>query len=106
MKIRSNIVGVGACVVALSAGIPVQAQNLLTDAGFESGGVASPWSTFNGAAFSQTFARSGLWSMENNGHGGFGVPVTGQILPTTAGSEYDLTGFGLTPSVPGTGTTF
>ncbi len=44
--------------------------------------------------------------MENNGHGGFGVPGADQILSTTAGSEYELTGFGLTPTAPGAGTTF
>jgi hypothetical protein len=106
MKIRPNIVGVAACVVALSAGIPAQAQNLLTDPGFESGGVSSPWNTFNGAAFSQTFARTGTWSMEDNGHGGFGVPGSYQILSAAAGNAYDFTGFGLTPTTPGTGNTF
>jgi hypothetical protein len=106
MKIRPNIIGVAACVVALSAGIPAQAQGLLTDPGFESGGVASPWSTFNGGAFSQTFAHSGTWSMQDNGHGGFGVPGSFQILATVGGSAYDLSGFGLTPTTPGTGTTF
>ena len=106
MKIRPNIVGVAACVAALSAGIPAQAQNLLTDPGFESGGVSTPWNTFNGGAFSQTFARTGTWSMEDNGHGGFGVPGSFMTLAATAGSSYDLTGFGLTPTTPGTGTTF
>jgi hypothetical protein len=106
MKIRPNIVGVAACVVAVSAGIPAQAQNLLTDPGFESGGVSSPWNLFNGGAFSQTFAHSGTWSLENNGHGNFGVPGSFQILPTAAGDAYDLTGFGLTPSAPGAGNTF
>jgi MYXO-CTERM domain-containing protein len=106
MKIRLNLAGVVACVVALSAGISAQAQNLLTDPGFESGGTASPWSTFNGGAFSQTFAHTGTWSMNDNGHGGFGVPGSFQFLPTSAGLSYDLTGFGLTPSAPGGGTTF
>jgi hypothetical protein len=106
MKIRPNIVGVTACVAALSAGISAQAQNLLTDPGFESGGVASSWSTFNGGAFSQDFAHSGTWSMNDNGHGGFGVPGSFQILPSAAGNAYDFTGFGLTPSAPGAGTTF
>jgi hypothetical protein len=106
MKIRPNLVGVAGCVVALSAGISAQAQNLLSDPGFESGGVASSWSLFNGAAFSQTFAHSGTWSMEDNGHGGFGVPGSFQILPSAAGNSYDFTGFGLTPTAPGAGTTF
>lgn len=105
MKIRPNIVGAVACVTALS-GLSLQAQNLLTDPGFESGGVSSAWSTFNGAAFSQDFARSGSWSMDDNGHGGFGVPGSFQTLATVGGAEYDLTGYGLTPTTPGTGTTF
>jgi hypothetical protein len=106
MKIRPNIVGVAVCVTALCAGLSAQAQNLLTDPGFESGGVASPWNTFNGAAFSQNFAHSGTWSMEDNGAGGFGVPGSFQILPSAGGNAYDFTGFGLTPTTPGTGTTF
>lgn len=106
MKIRPNIVGAVACVVALSFSMSVHSQNLLTDPGFESGGVSSAWSTFNGAAFSQTFAHSGSWSMEDNGLGGFGVPGSFETLPTVAGNAYDLSGFALTPAAPGTGTTF
>jgi hypothetical protein len=106
MKIRPNILGVAVCVAAVSAGISVQAQGLLTDAGFESGGVGSPWSAFNGGAFSQTVAHSGSWSFEDNGHGGFGVPGSFEILSATAGLSYDLTGFGYTPTTPGGGTTF
>ncbi|HEX4266117.1 MAG TPA: PEP-CTERM sorting domain-containing protein [Verrucomicrobiae bacterium] len=106
MKTRPNLVGLAACVAALSTGISAQAQGLLTDAGFESGGVSTAWGTFNGAAFSQTFAHTGTWSMEDNGHGGFGVPGSFEIFAASAGSAYDLTGFGFTPTAPGTGTTF
>jgi len=106
MKTRPNLVGLAACVAALSTGISAQAQGLLTDAGFESGGTGTAWGTFNGAAFSQTFAHTGTWSMENNGHGGFGVPGAFEIFAASAGSAYDLTGFGFTPTTPGTGTTF
>jgi hypothetical protein len=106
MKIRPSTVGAVACVAALSFGLSAQAQNLLTDPGFESGGVSSAWSTFNGAAFSQTFARNGTWSMDDNGHGNFGVPGSFETLPAVAGNAYDLSGFGLTPTAPGAGTTF
>jgi hypothetical protein len=106
MKTRPNIVAAVTCVAALSFGLSAKAQNLLTDPGFESGGVSSPWNTFNGAAFSQDFAQTGSWSMLNNGPGGFTVPGAFQILPTTAGAEYDLTGFGLTPTAPGAGSSF
>jgi len=106
MKIRPNIVGVAAGVAALSVGISAHAQNLLTDPGFESGGTGSQWNLFNGAAFSQTFAHSGTWSMEDNGHGGFGVPGSFQIFAAAPGNAFELTGFGLTPTLPGTGTTF
>jgi hypothetical protein len=44
--------------------------------------------------------------MEDNGHGGFGVPGSFQILSAAAGNAYDFTGFGLTPTTPGTGNTF
>ena len=44
--------------------------------------------------------------MNDDGHGGFGVPGSFETLPTSAGLSYDLTGFGLTPSAPGAGTTF
>lgn len=106
MKIRSNIVGVAVCAVALSAGTSLHAQGLLTDAGFESGGVGSAWSGFNGGAFSQTVAHFGTWSFEDNGHGGFGVPGSFQTLAATAGFSYELTGFGYTPTTPGGGNTF
>ncbi|HWD94323.1 MAG TPA: PEP-CTERM sorting domain-containing protein [Verrucomicrobiae bacterium] len=106
MKIRPNIVGVAVCAMALSAGTPAQAQNLLTDPGFESGGTLSPWITFNGAAFSQTVAHSGTWSMHDNGPGNFGVPGSFQTLSAAAGNAYDLTGFGFAPTTPGTGNTF
>jgi MYXO-CTERM domain-containing protein len=106
MKIRLILAGVAACVAALSAGTPALAQNLLSDPGFESGGTGTSWSIFNGGAFSQTFAHTGTWSMNDDGHGGFGVPGSFETLPTSAGLSYDLTGFGLTPSAPGAGTTF
>ncbi len=87
-------------------GCCLQAQNLLSDPSFESGGVGSIWTTFNGASFSTSYARTGVWSMECNGPGGFTVPGAFQVLPTAPGDEYDLTGYGLAPTAPGTGVSF
>lgn len=99
MKTRSNIVAAAVCVTALSlGGLSLEAQNLILDPGFESGGVLSPWGTFNGAVFSQNFHRTGSWSMEDPSTGG--VPGSFETLATSAGSEYDLTGFGLAPTAP------
>lgn len=105
MKIPASIVSAATCAVALSfGGLSAQAQNLLSDPGFESGGVSSAWTTFNGATFSQNFALSGSWSMENSGPGGPTVPGAFQTLATAAGDAYDLSGFGLTPNAIMTGT--
>lgn len=100
MKTRPNFVVAAVCVTALSFGsLSLEAQNLLTDPSFESGGGAgSGWTTFNGAAYSQNFARTGTWSMENSGPGGYTVPGAFQTLPSSAGLEYDLSGFGLIPT--------
>lgn len=103
MKTRSTLVVAAVCVTALSlGGLSLQAQNLILDPGFESGGVSSPWSTFNGAVFSQNFARTGTWSMEDSGGGGFHVPGSFETFASSAGLEYDLTGYGLAPTAPGT----
>jgi hypothetical protein len=102
MKTRPNIVAAAVCVTALSlGGLSVEGANLLLDPGFESGGVSSAWSTFNGAVFSQNFARTGTWSMEDSGPGGFHVPGSFETFATTAGSAYDLTGYGYAPTAPG-----
>jgi hypothetical protein len=107
MKTRMNILGVASCLAALSfGGLSAEAQNLLLDPGFESGGVSSAWSTFNGGAFSMNFARSGSWSMLDSGGGSFSVPGSFETFATTAGSQYDLSGYGLAATAPGTGTSF
>src|SRR6516225_4040957 len=98
MKIRPNTVGAVVCVVALSFGLSARATNLLTDPGFESGGVSSAWSTFGNSAFSQNFARTGTWSMLNSGPGNFSVPGAFQTLPAAPGQAFDLTGYGLIAS--------
>jgi len=106
MKIRPNIISGAACAAALCLGLSVSAQNLLSDPGFESGGVSSAWTPVNGAEFSQNFALSGSWSMECPGPGGFAVPLAFQTLSASAGEEFDLSGFGFAPTAPGTGTSF
>ena len=107
MNIRPNILSAATLVAALSlGGLTAQAQNLLSDPGFESGGVGSPWSTFGAVSYSQTFAHSGSWSLENNGTGNFTVPGAFETFATTAGAMYDFTGFALTPTTPGAGASF
>jgi hypothetical protein len=82
----------------------LQAQNLLTDPGFESGtevpsGVGG-WQTFNGAVFSTAVARTGTYSMLNGGPGGYTVPGAVEFLSSSAGLEYDLSGYGYVSSEP------
>ena len=94
---------IGACIVTtMTLGINVNAQNLLSDPGFESGtfvpsGVGG-WGGFNGAAFSTTVHRTGTMSMfdanVNN------VPGSFQFLPAAPGSQWDLTGYGLSTGLP------
>lgn len=82
------------------SGIPV--PNLLADPGFESGTpVASGmggWGELNGAVFSQNYAHAGLWSLQDPFSSG-NINVSGfQILPAAAGSLFDVSGWGLTPT--------
>jgi hypothetical protein len=58
------------------------------------------WQTFNGAAFSTALARTGTHSMLNSGPGGYSVPGAVQFLASSAGSEYDLTGYGYVSAEP------
>lgn len=99
-KIVGGSFGVAAAF-ALSAS-SVQAQNLLADPGFESGlavsGGIGGWTPFNGAAFSTTYARSGSYSMEDSGGGGYTVPGSYQYVAATAGDSYLLTGWGYIPT--------
>lgn len=99
MKPLPSLIGAATCAAVLSfASVSTQAQNLLSDPGFESGGVGSAWSTFNGGAFSTNYAHMGSWSMELSGPGGYTVPGAFQTLPAVAGEEFDLSGYGLTPT--------
>ena len=75
--------------------------DLLFDPGFESGtpvaGAIGGWETLVDATFSQGYAHSGAWSMENYYTGGF-HGVTLQGVPATPGADYMLTGWGFTPN--------
>jgi hypothetical protein len=89
----------------------VQAQNLLSDPGFESGtavpSAVGGWALSNGGGpFTTAQARTGSFSMEESGGGGFQVPLSFQALPSSAGLSYDLTGFGLITTAPQAGANF
>jgi hypothetical protein len=84
-------------------GSPPTSPNLLVDPDFASGtpvanGIGG-WTPFNGAAFSTdyTFGPT-TYSMENSGGGGYSVPGSYQVLASTAGSAYLLTGYGYIPT--------
>jgi hypothetical protein len=85
------------------------ATNLITDPGFESQTVApnpdptnAPgWSTFNGAAFSNSAApaHTGSWVMSMPaGKGGFTVPGAFESFAASPGQTYTLSGWVYTPS--------
>ena len=104
MKTIKSLTGYGVCLfVALAfESATVQAQNLLTDPGFESDtsvtdGIGG-WTPFNGAAFSDAEARSGSYSLLDSGPGGYTVPGSYETLSSAPGLEYDLTGYGFTSS--------
>jgi hypothetical protein len=105
MKTTQLITGVTACAAAVLVfgNSNVQAQNLLSDPNFSSGtpvpsGVGG-WDTFNGAEFSTTEVMAGdTFSMLDSGPGNFTVPGSVQFLPSSAGLEYSLTGYGFTSS--------
>ena len=84
--------GAGLALLFLGAAT-LQAQNLLTDPGFET---SSGWTLFNGAAYSANFARTGTMSMldatVNN------VPGSFEAFASAPGLKYDLTGYGFTPT--------
>lgn len=116
MKTLSKIIG-ATCAAALSfAGLSAQAQNLLTDPGFENQ-TAAPnpnptgipgWANFGGAQFSQTYANSGSWSLytPDNG-GGYSVPGTYQVFAASPGQTFTLSGWVYTPNVlPAAGNDF
>jgi hypothetical protein len=73
------------------------AQNLLIDPGFElqTPPSAGGWTTFSGF-YSTDFAHTGNWSIFDVAF--FSVPVTFQQFPAAPGSQWQMTGYGLTPS--------
>jgi len=79
------------------ATLTAHAQNLLVDPGFElqTPVAAGGWFSFGGV-YSTDFARTGTWSMLNAGI--FNVPGTFQQFPAAPGSQWRMTGYGLTPS--------
>src|SRR5690242_10742086 len=101
MKRIAKIIGLGTCfATALMLDTSTQAQ--LSDPSFESGtavgsGVGG-WGLFNGAAFSNAKARTGTMSMLDAAAGN--VPGSFQFLPATGGSQWDLTGYGLSTGLP------
>jgi hypothetical protein len=105
MKTTPLITGVTACAAAVLVfgNSNVQAQNLLSDPNFSSdtpvpSGVGG-WHTFGDAEFSTTDVMAGdTFSMLDSGPGGFTVPGCNQFLPSSAGLEYSLTGYGFTSS--------
>lgn len=99
-----------AAALALSAAT-VQAQNLLTDPGFESGtpgqpnpiplpgGVGGGWAVFNGAAYSTNYPESGSYSLQGlQGPGAqWNFEAAYQVIGgVSAGQEYTLTGHYMT----------
>jgi hypothetical protein len=108
MKTSIGAIGSTACLAAALAFTTstTQAQNLLTDPGFESGapgqpnpipipaGVGGGWAVFNGATYSTAHPETGLWSIQETEGAGvawnFEAPyqVIGSV---SAGQKYTLT---------------
>ena len=73
------------------------AQNLLIDPGFENQTPPSAggWISFGGY-FTTDYAHTGNWSMLDEAY--YGVPGTYEQFPAAPGSQWEMTGYGLTPS--------
>lgn len=107
--IKSLTICTVAGAVALTLTVSTsQAQNLLTDPGFE-GQVSAPnpnpngvpgWANFGGATFSTAVAHSGDWSLytPDNG-GGYNVPGSYQVFAASPGEIFTLSGWVYTPNV-------
>jgi hypothetical protein len=110
MRILTKVIGssVGMAAAFALTTLTTQAQNLLTDPGFENQTSApnpNPtgvpgWANFGGAGFSQTYAHSGSWSLytPDNG-GGYSVPGTYQVFAASPGETFMLSGWVFTPNV-------
>jgi len=119
MKTSCKVIGSALGTAAVLAFAPqfAQAQNLLTDPGFESQ-TAAPnpnptavpgWASFGGANFLATpLARSGGWVLDtpDNG-GGYSVPGSYQVFAVTPGEIFTFSGWVYTPNVlPANGNDF
>jgi hypothetical protein len=94
------------CATIGAVTMSAQAQNLLTDPGFESQ-ISAPnpnstgtpgWASFGGATFSTTYAYHGSYSLYTpGGVGGYSVPGTYQTFAATEGDVFTLSGYLYTP---------
>jgi hypothetical protein len=73
------------------------AQNILIDPGFElqTSPSAGGWTSFGGY-FSTDYAHTGNWSMFDVAY--YSVPGTFEQFPAAPGSQWQMTGYGLTPN--------
>ena len=115
MEKRGKIILCLACTALFTLGITTTTTaNMLTDPGAENATSApnpNPtslpgWSFFNGASFSTAFAHSGTNSLGDVGGGGFQVPGDYQQFAASAGQQYTMTGFALTPAAIAAGANF
>lgn len=98
MKTISKIVAAILVNAALTfSAVNSHAQNILIDPGFElqTPPSAGGWISFGGF-FSTEYAHTGEWSMFDVGY--FSVPGTYEQFPAAPGSQWRMTGYGLTPS--------
>jgi hypothetical protein len=115
MEKRGKLIQCLVCIAVFAlATTTTSMANLLTDPGAENATTApnpNPtsipgWSFFNGAAFSSAFAHSGTNSLGDVGGGGFQVPGDYQQFAATAGQQFTMTGFALTPTAIAGGANF
>src|ERR1035441_4626830 len=115
MKSILGTIGSATCLAAVLAltASTTQAQNLLTDPGFEfgapgqpnpipvPGGVGGGWAVFNGATYSTAHPETGTWSMQEvQGVGqGWNFMAPYQVLSgVSAGQVYTLKADYMTPT--------
>jgi hypothetical protein len=77
------------------------AQGVISDPGFESGtfvtGGTGGWDSLSGSpVFSQDYARTGTWSVKSSLGIGPSICLVHQWVTVQPGSQYQLTGWGLT----------
>ena len=117
MKTRHRTLSVTLAISLTVLAGAANAQNVLTNAGFESDAVldaapvagATAWTTFNGAATASANTsptRTGIGSLMLPGFGGFGVPGAYQTFQASPGQTWNFEGYMLTPSQLPTDATF